>query len=941
MAAVSWVLLLCLAAGAVLQARAQPDSKGFITIDCGLSGETGYVDETTKLSYAPDAGFIDAGTNHNISAEYLTPSTGEIWYNVRSFAAGSRNCYTLRSLVPRLKYIIRASFMYGNYDGLDRPPVFDLYIGVNYWHTLNISSPEDAETVEAIVVVPDDFVQVCLVNTGAGTPFISGLDLRPLKRTLYPQATAEQGLALVGRANFGPTNDNATVRYPDDPHDRIWYPLVSTVEWAEISTTKEVQWVDDDPFEAPSAVLQTAIMPRNASENIKVKWSSHPTTIDPSPGYIIILHFAELQVLPGNAVRHLNVELNDKPWYTSDFPLGYLYDIYAHNIIPFRYSVDVYNLSVKAASNDTLPPIINAAEVFSVFPTTNLGTDSQDVSAITAIKAKYQVMKNWMGDPCAPKTMAWDRLICSYGAMGSRPRITRVNLSSSGLNGEISPSFTNLTAIEYLDLSNNNLIGSIPDTLSQLPLLTVLDLSGNQLNGSIPSGLLKKIQDGSLNLRYGNNPNLCTDGNSCQVHAKKNSKLALYIAVPAVLLVVIVSVTILLICLLKTKKQGSTNNSIMPQKEANTSHTMANNVGSDNSLQHLESRQFMYKDLEMITNNFQQVLGQGGFGYVYNGFLEDGTQVAVKLRSHSSNQGVREFLAEAQNLTRIHHMNFVSLVGYCKDGDYMALVYEYMSEGTLQEHLEGSNHNGACLPWRQRLRIALESAKGLEYLHKGCNPPLIHRDVKATNILLNAKLEARIADFGLSKAFNSNDSIVYTNTLVGTPGYVDPEYQTTMQLTTKSDVYSFGVVLLELVTGKPVIMQEPMPVNIIRWVQQRLAHGNIEAVVDGRMRGDYDVNTVWKVADIALKCTAQSSVQRPDMTDVVAELRECIELENGHAREDASNGFYTGSSDGDPNMSYDAYNTDRSTNVRQNNYAFETEHSLRRVPTMPTGPGAR
>jgi serine/threonine protein kinase len=213
--------------------------------------------------------------------------------------------------------------------------------------------------------------------------------------------------------------------------------------------------------------------------------------------------------------------------------------------------------------------------------------------------------------------------------------------------------------------------------------------------------------------------------------------------------------------------------------------------------------------------------------------------------------------------------------------------------------------------------------------------------VKATNILLNAKLEARIADFGLSKAFNSNNPQVSTNTLVGTPGYVDPEYQATMQPTTKSDVYSFGVVLLELVTGKPAILREPVPINIIRWTRQRLAQGNIEAVVDGRMQGDYDVNSVWKAAEIALKCSAQSSMQRPTMTDVVAQLHECIELENGRAGDYANTGFYTGSSNSDPSMSYDAYSTDQSSIVSKNSTVFETEHNIRRVPTMPTGPAAR
>ena len=170
------------------------------------------MDDATKLAYAPDAAFTDAGSNHNISAEYLTPTLARRYHNVRSFPDGVRSCYTLRSIVAGLKYLIRAAFKYGNYDGLGRPPVFDLYVGVNLWSNVNVSSPDAERALEAIVVVPDDFVQVCLVNTGTGTPFISGLDLRPLKSTLYPQANATQGLVLYNRLNFGPTNSTAIIR---------------------------------------------------------------------------------------------------------------------------------------------------------------------------------------------------------------------------------------------------------------------------------------------------------------------------------------------------------------------------------------------------------------------------------------------------------------------------------------------------------------------------------------------------------------------------------------------------------------------------------------------------------------------------------------------------------------------------------------------------------
>jgi hypothetical protein len=175
---------------------------GFISIDCGLPATASFVDDTTKLSYVSDAAFIEAGSNHNISSEYIYAVLNRRYLNhLRSFPDGVRNCYTLRFLVAGLKYLIRASFMYGNYDGLRQLPVFDLYIGVNFWTVVNVTIQDI--WLETIVVVPDDFVQICLVNTGSGTPFISALDLRPLRSSLYPQANATQGLDLIGRLNFG------------------------------------------------------------------------------------------------------------------------------------------------------------------------------------------------------------------------------------------------------------------------------------------------------------------------------------------------------------------------------------------------------------------------------------------------------------------------------------------------------------------------------------------------------------------------------------------------------------------------------------------------------------------------------------------------------------------------------------------------------------------
>lgn len=170
---------------------------------------------------------------------------------------------------------------------------------------------------------------------------------------------------------------------------------------------------------------------------------------------------------------------------------------------------------------------------------------------------------------------------------------------------------------------------------------------------------------------------------------------------------------------------------------------------------------------------------------------------------------------------------------------------------------------------------------GLEYLHKSCQPPLIHRDVKTKNILLSADLDAKISDFGLTKVFADDFMTHITTQPAGTLGYLDPEYYNTSRLSEKSDVYSFGVVLLELITGQSpaVAITDTESIHIAQWVRQKLSEGNIESIADSKMGREYDVNLVWKVTELALQCKEQPSRERPTMTDVVAELKECLELE--------------------------------------------------------------
>ncbi|KAH0731789.1 hypothetical protein KY289_002977 [Solanum tuberosum] len=212
------------------------------------------------------------------------------------------------------------------------------------------------------------------------------------------------------------------------------------------------------------------------------------------------------------------------------------------------------------------------------------------------------------------------------------------------------------------------------------------------------------------------------------------------------------------------------------------------------------ARFFSFEELKKWTNNFSETndIGCGGYGKVYRGTLPNGELVAIKRALQGSAQGAREFKSEIELLSRIHHKNVVGLAGFCFDQAEQMLVYEYIPNGTLKDGLSGKT--GIRLDWMRRLNIAIGAARGLQYLHDLVSPPIIHRDIKSNNILLDGNLNAKVADFGLSRFLGEKGHI--TTQVKGTMGYMDPEYYMTNQLTEKSDVFSFGVVLLEIVTGK-------------------------------------------------------------------------------------------------------------------------------------------
>ncbi|XP_062198812.1 probable LRR receptor-like serine/threonine-protein kinase At1g51810 [Phragmites australis] len=835
---------------------------GFLSIDCGLDANySGYKDPNTGIFYVSDGPYVDTGENHMVAAQY------QGWRNrhlqtLRSFPSGVRNCYTLPTKAGA-KYIARMDFFYGDYDGKNSSSVdFDLHLGPNYWVTAY-----SGYVYEALFVAWASSVPVCLVNTGHGTPFVSVVELRPLD-ALYPPVTPGFSMSLYTRQNMGP---NASyTRYPDDTYDRYWWPVVTDPRWVNLSTTGPIQ--PDPSFIQPSLILQTAVTAAGNDTTLTVLWQENRK----SYSVMVFLHFADFQ---NTQLRQFDIYLNgdrlgasDKPHSPSSVVASCVYSSGM-----YRSPDGSYNITLAATASSVLPPMLNALEIYTVITHDSPTTFPKDFDAIMVIKLEYGVKKNWIGDPCFPTKYAWDGVKCS-NTSDNVVRITSIDLSNSNLHGAISKKFTLLTALENLDLSYNNLNGSIPDSLLSLPSLHVLNLSGNHLSGE---SLCKNYT--GLVFSYDSDGYMC---NKPPPSPPRNKVAIIAISVVVPVLAVVVFPLAYFIWREKRKPIVQPNFPHGPARDPQLENALGSRKLHADHLRNTYNRWFTYKELQKFTNNFKQFIGQGGFGPVYYGCLEDDTEVAVKMCSESSSHGLDEFLAEVQSLTKVHHRNLVSLIGYCWEKDHLALVYEYMSQGSLFDHLRGKNGVAETLNWGTRVRVLFEAAQGLDYLHKGCNLPIIHRDVKTSNILLGHNLQAKIADFGLSKTYLSDTQTHISATAAGTTGYMDPEYYQTGRITESSDVYSFGVVLLEVVTGEPPMV--PGHGLIVQRVKQKIDTGDICSFADAWLGGAYNVSSMWKVVETAMMCTADSAAQRPTMAAVVVQLKESLALEEAREKESSA-----------------------------------------------------
>lgn len=283
-------------------------------------------------------------------------------------------------------------------------------------------------------------------------------------------------------------------------------------------------------------------------------------------------------------------------------------------------------------------------------------------------------------------------------------------------------------------------------------------------------------------------------------------------------------------------------------------------------------RWYSLNELDIATSKFapENVIGEGGYGIVYRGVVRDGSVVAVKNLLNNKGQAEKEFKVEVEAIGKVRHKNLVGLIGFCADGAQRLLVYEYVDNGNLEQWLHGDVGPISPLTWEIRMKIAIGTAKGLAYLHEGLEPKVVHRDVKSSNILLDRKWNAKVSDFGLAKLLGAEKSYVTTR-VMGTFGYVSPDYASTGMLNECSDVYSFGVLLMEIVTGRSPVdySRAPGEMNLVDWFKGMVASRRGEELLDPKISLQPPSRALKRVLLVCLRCIDMDANKRPKMGQIV------------------------------------------------------------------------
>ncbi|CAM8973276.1 unnamed protein product [Rhodiola kirilowii] len=850
---------------------------GFVSLDCG--GEESFTDEL-GLNWTPDAQMI-FGQTALIS---IANETRKQYATVRHFPADKRKyCYTLNVML-RTRYLVRATFLYGNFEDKNVFPKFDVSVGPTHWSTVVISDANTIEVIELIFLATERTESVCLYNGNTGQPFISTLELRKFNGSAYHTDFENQFyLGVSARINFGAETD-APVRYPDDLFDRIWesdtvkkanYLVDVAAGTQRISTD---QLIDTNKDERPPVkVMQTAVVGRNGTLTYRLN-------LDGFPGFgWAVTYFAEIEdlgtkesrkfsfLLPGNpdlSKAIVNIQENAHGKYR-------LYEPGFNNItLPF-----VLSFTFAKTVDSTRGPLINAIEISKYVQKADASADG---AVLASVVSQYRPA-NWTqegGDPCLPVPWTW--VECNSDP---QPRITSIRLSGMNLTGNIPlgltklsdlvelwldgnslqgpiPDFGGCTHLKIIHLENNQLTGELPSYLSNLPNLRELYVQNNMLTGKIPRGLFIR----SLPSNYSGN-----DIHGVE-NGKSRSKIILRASVGAVVLLVLIVLAILIshilihVCKKRCSDQG--NGTLPPSPRMPSLRNAATEA----------AHCFTFREIEEATRQFGRVIGSGGFGNVYHGIMNGGKEIAVKVSTSNSYHRNREFTNEVALLSRIHHRYLVEFLGYCQHDEQNMLVYEFMHNGNLKEHINGAR----TINWIKRLEVAEDAARGIEYLHTGCAPAIIHMDLKTTNILLDKNMRAKVSDFGLSKLVRAEGDSRISSRILGTYGYLDPEYLASLQPTDKSDVYSFGVILLELISGQDVISTEKFGPNfssIIDWAKHHIKRGEIESVIDPSLNGHYKIDSMCKIANTAMECLQRQGCMRPSMCEVIKVIQDALSIE--------------------------------------------------------------
>uniref|UniRef100_A0A2P2M4K4 non-specific serine/threonine protein kinase n=1 Tax=Rhizophora mucronata TaxID=61149 RepID=A0A2P2M4K4_RHIMU len=451
---------------------------------------------------------------------------------------------------------------------------------------------------------------------------------------------------------------------------------------------------------------------------------------------------------------------------------------------------------------------------------------------------------------------------------GNLSNLTSLDLENNHLSGEIPSSLGDLKKLQFLTLSQNNLTGVVPESLSALQDLISILLDSNNLSGQVPENLFQtsKYNFSGNQLTCGENSLNRCESDSTNSGTSHKSKIGVIIGIVGALAVVILLGGCFLF-VYKGRQKGYKREVFVD---------VAGEV--DRRIAFGQLKRFAWRELQLATDNFSEknILGQGGFGKVYKGVLPDNTKIAVKrLTDFESPGGDAAFQREVEMISVAVHKNLLRLIGFCTTPTERLLVYPFMQNLSVAYRLRERKPEEPVLDWATRKRVALGASRGLEYLHEHCNPKIIHRDVKAANVLLDEDFEAVVGDFGLAKLVDVRKANVTTQ-VRGTMGHIAPEYLSTGKSSERTDVFGYGIMLLELVTGQRAIdfsrLEEEDDVLLLDHVKKLEREKRLDAIVDRNLSGNYDIQEVETMIQVALLCTQASPDDRPAMSEVVRML---------------------------------------------------------------------